>query len=245
MDYTIEGTLLSVKRPHAWISIRAQGHFKFVSLILSVMWVMSQHVICNPCYVKVYVFTYQVSLYILMKLPSVHMLFYTNHDFLVSCHFLRSHVAHGHCRHQKPRDQQCSALPQQLSGEQHRTLLLPQEGEEEQGEEEEVDQGRHRHTEQLPVSDQDTGRVLNKHHCLFIEIFELVVEFRFLLVSRDSVFFPDSFLVLLEFFFSSVSVLCFCKWRMGVICQVQTKYYRTNDTSGGNCVLNSVDVTKI
>ena len=106
--------------------------------------------------------------------------------------FLRSHVAHGHCRHQKPRDQQCSALPQQLSGEQHRALLLPQEGEEEQGQEEEVDQGRHRHTEQLPVSDQDAGRDLNKHHCPFIEIFELVVEFWFLLVSRGNVSFSDS-----------------------------------------------------
>lgn len=63
----------------------------------------------------------------------------------------RSGAAHGNCRHQKPRDQQCSAL-QQLSGEQHRALLLSQEGEKEQGEEEEVDQSRHRHAKQLPVS---------------------------------------------------------------------------------------------
>lgn len=65
--------------------------------------------------------------------------------------FLRPGAAHGYRRHQKPRDQQCSAL-QQLSGEQHCALLLPQAGEKEQGEEEEVDQGGHRHTEQLPVS---------------------------------------------------------------------------------------------
>lgn len=65
--------------------------------------------------------------------------------------FLRAVAPHGNSRHQKPRDQQRSPL--QLPDEQHRALLLPQEGEEEQGrEEEEADQGGHRHTQQLPVS---------------------------------------------------------------------------------------------
>lgn len=53
---------------------------------------------------------------------------------------LRSVAAHGHSGHQEPRDR----LPalQQRSGEQHCALLLPPEGEEEQGrEEEEADQG--------------------------------------------------------------------------------------------------------
>lgn len=65
--------------------------------------------------------------------------------------FLRSVASHGHSRHQEPRDR----LPalQQLSGEQPGALLLPPEREEEQGrEEEEADQGRHWHAQQLPVS---------------------------------------------------------------------------------------------
>lgn len=78
------------------------------------------------------------------NLPNfIHHLFYSP----------RSDVAHGDRRHQEPGDQQRSPLPEQLSGEQHRTLHFPQEGEERrQREEEEVDQGRHRHTQQLPVS---------------------------------------------------------------------------------------------
>lgn len=70
-----------------------------------------------------------------------------------SLSFRRTLVAHGYHRHQKPRDQRHPAISQR-SHEQLLSPFLPQEdqkGQREQQQEEEADEGGHRHTQQLPV----------------------------------------------------------------------------------------------
>lgn len=73
----------------------------------------------------------------------------------------RSSSAHGHGRHQEPRDQQCqipqlpqppAAVPAQQHAESQRS---DPEGQEDQRQEEEADKGGHRHAQQLPVSPRD------------------------------------------------------------------------------------------
>lgn len=70
----------------------------------------------------------------------------------------RPNSACGHSRHKEPGDQQCPIpqLPQPSTAISHQQHAEPQrpepEGQENQRQEEEADEGRYRHAEQLPVS---------------------------------------------------------------------------------------------